>query len=599
MVNPTGVALTWADLDAAMWNLHPRSAGSGANNGQTNHRGNFFRATYTDARGAGTGSVASTYPRTPPDPDADGFSDHEGLMAWFTAFATNTYPAVNPSASPPVTPWTRRPTTSGPNAAGGGGDTYLYRQKGYGYKYLEWESLYGGQFAAFINPAAGVAIGDLDAAGNTLYPVKPVITYTGSAGYPVNDVRLHSSDFSDPQGAATVSAVQWRVGEISAPGIPLYDNTQPRIYEIESVWTSAEIATASPTGIPDVRVPASVLRAGHTYRARIRHKDATGRWSFWSDPLQFVTGVPDVSAYAAALRISEINYNPGAVTAAESTAPGWNVLWNNEDFEFVEVRNVSAAAIDLTDVRFTKGIDFDFPPSFSLAAGASAVIVKNPAAFAIRYPGIVPAGNYGTDSLSNGGEEIKLSYGAGASIIDFTFDDEAPWPTSPDGGGPTLVLKTPGKAGLNHADPAEWRASTLPYGTPGSSDGSGSGYDAWAAAYPGLGGRDADDDHDGLTNRLEYALAGNPQSSSPLRSPSASFTEVSGLSYATLTFTRRSDVQDLTFSVQFSTELMTWTLPAVMVSSTDNGDGTLTQTWRSTSPVSTARRLYGRVQVSE
>ena len=31
----------------------------------------------------------------------------------------------------------------------------------------------------------------------------------------------------------------------------------------------------------------------------------------------------------------------------------------------------------------------------------------------------------------------------------------------------------------------------------------------------------------------------------------------------------------------------------------DNGNGTLTQIWRSTNPVSTARRLFGRVMVSE
>jgi hypothetical protein len=37
---------------------------------------------------------------------------------------------------------------------------------------------------------------------------------------------------------------------------------------------------------------------------------------------------------------------------------------------------------------------------------------------------------------------VKLSYGAGTAIRDFTYDDEAPWPAAADGTGATLVLKT-------------------------------------------------------------------------------------------------------------------------------------------------------------
>ncbi|MBP7949866.1 MAG: lamin tail domain-containing protein [Verrucomicrobiales bacterium] len=613
MVNPAGQPLTWADIDAAMWNLHPRSAGAaGTNSGQTNHRGNFYRAVFTDARGAGGGSIGSTWIRNLSDPDADGFSDHEGLVQWFKDFATNTYPAVGAG----VVPWTRRPTNAGPSAAGSGGDTYVHRQKGYGWKYLEWESLYGGQFNFSTNPPLGVAMGDLTATGvaryvssgdslaalstgnYVLYPDKPVITSTGSAGFPVNDVLLHSSDYRDPNGDA-IAAVQFRIGEISAPGIPLYDPSQPRIYEITDVWRSAEIPTASGTGIPDVRVPGSALRSGHTYRARVRHKDSTGRWSFWSEPLQFVTSAPDVSVYASALRISEINYNPGAVTPAESAAPGWNPLWSEQDFEFIELRNVGDVALDLTDIRFTKGIDFDFPPAFTLAAGGNAVVVKNPAAFAIRYPSVTIAGSYGSDSLANRGEELKLSFGAGTPIIQFNYEDAAPWPSSPDGDGPTLVLKTPSKPALDHGDPAEWRASYLPNGQPGDND--FMSYATWALLNAVAGNPGDDADHDGYDNRLEYALMGNPAESSTQRAPVAEFSEVSGLGsdiYALLTFVRREEAPDATFTVQFSTELMTWNIPATLVSSTANGDGTLTEVWRSNAPVSTQNRLFGRVQVS-
>src|SRR5690606_21265068 len=54
IVNPSGLNLTWADADAAKWNLHPRTAGSSSSaSGQSSHRNNFFRSPYTDSRFGG------------------------------------------------------------------------------------------------------------------------------------------------------------------------------------------------------------------------------------------------------------------------------------------------------------------------------------------------------------------------------------------------------------------------------------------------------------------------------------------------------------------------------------------------------------------
>jgi|GEM_PF-2929893 len=117
-------------------------------------------------------------------------------------------------------------------------------------------------------------------------------------------------------------------------------------------------------------------------------------------------------------------------------------------------------------------------------------------------------------------------------------------------------------------------------------------------ADPAVTGLTADPDGDGFNNRIEYALAGDPLSSSTGRTPTAAFAEISGASYATLRFTRRTHAQDLTFAVQFSTELMTWDLPGVLVSSTGNGDGTTTEVWRSADPVRTRSRRFARVLVT-
>src|SRR4029434_820362 len=90
-----------------------------------------------------------------------------------------------------------------------------------------------------------------------------------------------------------------------------------------------------------------------------------------------------------------------------------------------------------------------------LAAGANALVVKNVAAFTMRYGAGQPiAGSYGSDSLSNGGEEIKLSYGAGTAIRDFIFSDAAPWPTTADGAGYSLVRRFPENTALDDTDTA-------------------------------------------------------------------------------------------------------------------------------------------------
>ena len=66
-------------------------------------------------------------------------------------------------------------------------------------------------------------------------PNKPTITYSGTAGYPVNDLTFTSSAFSDPQGSGTFEAMKWRIAEVepnsiystSAPsGISLLDSEQ-------------------------------------------------------------------------------------------------------------------------------------------------------------------------------------------------------------------------------------------------------------------------------------------------------------------------------------------------------------------------------------
>lgn len=61
------------------------------------------------------------------------------------------------------------------------------------------------------NQLDNLANGESD---GTNIPNKPTITYTGTAGYPENDLNFLTSDFSDPQGNDTFAAMKWRIAEV-------------------------------------------------------------------------------------------------------------------------------------------------------------------------------------------------------------------------------------------------------------------------------------------------------------------------------------------------------------------------------------------------
>ena len=432
-----------------------------------------------------------------------------------------------------------------------------------------------------------------DAVDTGQLPTTPTITYTGAGGNPVDGITLQSTAFADPQGAGTFAAMQWRIGEITDPTAPAYIATDARIYELSPVWESGDITTFA----AGIQVPASALRVGHTYRARVRHRDATGRWSHWSQPAQLTTTTANyLQVLKDNLMFSEMMYHPAGPSPAEASAG-----YLEGDFEYIELRNISnALTLDLTSVRFTKGIDFDFVGSAitSLAPGGRVLIVKNIAAFTLRHGAGRPiAGAWDSlDSLSNSGEEVKLSFGAGAAIHEFTYDDIAPWPVQADVGGYSLVLKTP-ETRPNHALGANWRASYLPGGTPGSDD--RTTFTEWAAANT-VSDPFGDEDGDGMGNQLEYALHGDPHVRDPDGFPARALAPFTVLGvpgdYLTLTFRRVLGAEDLTYTTQWSTDLGGWSTGGVLVSSTDHLDGTVTEVWRSPFPM-TAAKTFGRLEI--
>ncbi len=281
------------------------------------------------------------------------------------------------------------------------------------------------------------------------------------------------------------------------------------------------------------------------------------------------------------LVVSEIMYHPSDPTAAENIA-GYT---DDSFFEYVELQNISAAVLDLTGVRFTAGIDYAFAAGTQLQPGARITVPSSRAAFLMRYPGAaatLAAGefNNGTN-LNNAGEGLTLVSAAGVSIKDFSYDDNPPWPTAPDGAGYSLVLINPA-GNPDHNLAANWRASASTGGNPGSSD------------AVNLTGNPGDDlDHDGQDALLEHglgtsdAVAGQPAVSSV----------VTPDGHLTVTYQRRLAADDVIVEPQISSDMVTWDAGAFsLVSETPLDDGTATVVVRSLAPAPDGR-AFVRVAV--
>jgi hypothetical protein len=307
------------------------------------------------------------------------------------------------------------------------------------------------------------------------------------------------------------------------------------------------------TGNPVGAVYSGPLAMNESVTLKARALD-NGEWSALTEAGFFVGNL----AAAGNLLISEIMYNP----------PG-----ASESLEYVELVNVSGVPIDLSGVSFGTGIDFAFPIGLTLDSGERVLVVNDQPAFEQHYgAGLRIAGEFqNASALDNGGEPVSLLATDGSEIEAIRYDDEFPWPESPDGLGPSLtrILRTPPN---DPGDPASWRPSGVAGGSPGTSD-----------ATMFAGDPDADDNHNGLTNFVEYAI-GNSLAVGTLVTGDGQF--------PTLTITRDLAADDVNVTMETSEDLITWEqgeAAAVVESAVHNGNGTVTITWRSIRPVDPAR----------
>jgi hypothetical protein len=194
--------------------------------------------------------------------------------------------------------------------------------------------------------------------------------------------------------------------------------------------------------------PGSDIILNQSTRLKARTRANNGEWSALTEAAFTID--------ASDLQISEVMYHP----------------IGNPLAEFLELTNTGDFEISLTGLRFSQGITFDFDQHSSIATlgpGSQLLIVRDLDAIREIYGNTLDpliAGVFQNDTaLNNGGETLALSDADDNPVLNFAYQDDAPWPTEADtldhsliftGGDPTLVQN--------------WRASTSPGGNPGTTD---------------------------------------------------------------------------------------------------------------------------------
>ncbi|MCW1924873.1 lamin tail domain-containing protein [Luteolibacter arcticus] len=324
------------------------------------------------------------------------------------------------------------------------------------------------------------------------------------------------------------------------------------------------------------------INAPVTVKARFR-----GTGNVWS-ALETGTFTQHPPAGPGDLVISEFNYNAPGPTVSESNQG----FTSGNQFEWIELMNIADSPRDLTGVRLTTAITFDFTTAPAaarvLAPGQRVVVVSNLAAFNARLaPGATPlvAGTY-SSNLDNGGETIVLRDASNNIIQSFAYSDELPWPLETDGNGRTLVLNHPG-SNPDQSAPRSWRPSATLHGSPGTS-----------GSPPLPVDPSGDDDGDGLSNLLEYACGPNPKPTLVNETyipPSAVAAE-----YGFFRFPRSLAVDGIDFTAETSTTLTGWTTTELdYVSTTVTTGGQAIVTYRTKLPAAQlGERFFVRLRVT-
>ncbi|MFT6181053.1 MAG: hypothetical protein ACJAQT_003967 [Akkermansiaceae bacterium] len=279
------------------------------------------------------------------------------------------------------------------------------------------------------------------------------------------------------------------------------------------------------------------------------------------------------------LRITELHFAP----------------LGGKGFEFIELKNIGTTTLDLTGIQFTDGIEATL--SGSLGPGEYGLVVADPA----NFGGLKVIGTF-TGALNNSGEQVTLRDAMGENILSFGYGGS--WFSAAQVAGYSLDILDESADWSTWDDQFHWAVSCDVGGSPGlvNSGLHSNDYATWSRGYfttaqladPVASGSGGDASGDGTSNLMNYALGLDP---TVAQSEGPGALIIDGIT-ASLVFSRLEKAPDLSLAVQVSRDLVDWSTPAILTTSSSNGDGSEEVTFESPFVISPTARQFLRIQVS-
>ena len=229
-------------------------------------------------------------------------------------------------------------------------------------------------------------------------------------------VRQHLSSFFDLSSPALVTFISSLGGEIKINSIV------PEYYPWNGYY------------YPSVPIEIEAIAdGGYRFIGWAQYPDSTAKIKVRISNNSMITALFEevVASDTINLVINEINYNSSD-------------QFNTGDW--VEIYNNGSGVVDISGWYFTDENEdnmFIFPENSNIESNSYIVLVQDIESFSTLFPessNLYGSFNFG---LSGGGEEISL-YDVSDGLIDqVEYSDDLPWPTEPDGNGPTLELIHP------------------------------------------------------------------------------------------------------------------------------------------------------------
>ncbi|MFO1490057.1 MAG: lamin tail domain-containing protein [Kiritimatiellia bacterium] len=281
----------------------------------------------------------------------------------------------------------------------------------------------------------------------------------------INEILTHT----DPPQVDFVEIYNHGTNTLDLSGIKLSDNPATNFFSFAS---GAQIAPGGRVVVTQDKLGFNLSSAGEELylwnSAGDRILDAVkfgakeNGWSFgrwpdghpeWHELSANTPGTANAGLRIRDVVINEVMYHP---------------ITEDPRDEWIELYNRGAAAADLSNWRFTQGVDYTFAAGTVIPAGGYLVVSADRARFLSRYPAVAPASVVGdwSGSLSGVGELIRLAKPDDpllplqdfVPVDEVTYATGGAWPPWADGGGSSLELTDPAsdnRRGSNWADSDE------------------------------------------------------------------------------------------------------------------------------------------------